>query len=107
MESLELASWVLAALTGLLTIATFYYAIITHKMLKSSRQSQKVIEEQNSILSTHNNLLKEQTEALHSQTKALFEQARGLCIITDAITALPYDTQEIQNKLEKIKSIKK
>lgn len=107
MPSLELASWVLAALTALLTIATFYYAVITHKMFKSSRETQKLLEAQNCIISTHNDLLKEQTEALHSQAKALFDLANGFRYIADAISNLPFDTQEIKNKIEKSRSLKK
>ncbi len=76
-------------------------------MLKSSQESQKIIEEQNTILSTHNILLKDQIETSKSQTQALFEQSQTLRYVVNAISDLPFDAHEIKNKIEKRKSLKK
>lgn len=107
MKSLELATWVLTGFTGILTIATSVYAFITYKMFKSSEENQKLLEDQNSIISSHNNLLREQTEALHQQAKALFQQSDYLRHIPNAISNLPFDAQEITNKIEKNRNFKK
>ena len=101
MNSLELATWFLAVLTGVLTFATLYYAIITHKMLNSSRKTQKVLEYQNIIMSSHNDLLSKQIDALQSQASAMHSQTQVLGHLITAISELPSDAQEIKDKLEK------
>ena len=106
MTSLELATWGLVAFTGLLTIATSFYAYYSYKMWKSSEENQKIVEEQNRIMSSHNDLLRKQTEALESQASAMHTQIEKLNLMANAITDLPFEVQDMKDRAEKSKSLK-
>ena len=103
MACLELATWVMAGLTAVLAGATIIYAVETHKMNKSSKETQRLVEEQNSTMAAHNTILKEQLKALQSHTRAITEQSMALIHIEQSISNLPFDAQEIKEKKERAK----
>jgi hypothetical protein len=103
MPCLELATWVMAGLTAVLAGATIVYAIETHKMNKSSKETQRLVEEQNSIMAAHNTILKEQLEALRGHTEAITQQSMALIHIEQSISNLPFDAQEIKERKERSK----
>jgi hypothetical protein len=98
MTNLEWATWILTIFTGALMVATFIYALITYKMLKSSEVNQKLLENQNSIAVSRNQLLKEQIEESERQAAALNELSKAIREIGPSIISAQ-TKKEIQKEL--------
>ena len=98
---LEWSTLVLAVFTVVLSGATIWYAIETHKMNKASEKTQKSVEEQNNIMRIHNESLKQQSEAqvnLVEVLKTINLELRG---VGDAVNN--FKTMIRQEKFNEIK----
>lgn len=98
MDSLTLATWVLAGLTGLLAIATLLYAYFTYQLLKASKDQSKLVEEHNSLLARQNKVFEDQTLATYQQAVAMNEQVTAIHHLQFAIENLPSEHYGLQNR---------
>ena len=85
MTSLEIANWSLVFLSAVLAGATIFYAIETYKMNKASKETQRLLEDQNGIMNSHNQSLREQADIQRNLADVLGGISLKLIRMTDEI----------------------